>query len=747
MQDDRLLNLSYWADLASRRRRLILACTAGVFLSATAFSLSRPRIYEAISTLFLTGQRVQAIDFGDLYIKQQGGARPSELMMAQLEILRSVTVKELAVRDLEQRGLLDFTKPDPGDGPGLAGRMLILAHLRDPEPVPTPEERRRRYVKDLGDRMTASTKGGNAFLAVAVTGRNPEMAAELANAVTAAYLQHTRELVRRSADDAVEWLSGKLREQRDKLLESEDHMRAFSGPAPQADEMSQLNMQEMSRLQAALLNVRLGMLQAQTGGTGVPAAGAANAPGVTGTTPTPAGTSEVDDAVNQALREKTQKELVDTVSTLNTLKRTYGDKHPDVIAAEEKEKQQRAELERLDALLPRRAAAGIDGRRLTPADAEGLKAQEQLLQNQIDQMMKNTSTKGEAAMHYAILRKEVDVNRSLYNEMLTRLNEITISAGLDPAAAEIFEKALPPHVPISPKHAQTVLLGLVAGLILGLGSAALRDHLDQSLRDPVQANDLLRAPVLGIIPDHRSAVGRPAPRAGTFLYVGQGEETVAAEAYRVLRSHIEGTLTPEESRILILTSAVPGEGKSTTAGNLAAAFAEGGQRVLLIDADFRRPTLRKVLGVELPEDHQLAQVLSGARTPDKAVVPSGVVDLDFIGHRVNGKLPDGSKTTEAFRKLFAWGRERYDRIIVDLPILMVAPGVTELGRAGGTVLLVHRPGWVPATALEQVRQHLSMARTRLVGVILNGTGTRWTSSRYLPVYYHAGYYSKKSEAP
>ncbi|HEV8119693.1 MAG TPA: hypothetical protein VGQ67_01720, partial [Candidatus Polarisedimenticolia bacterium] len=251
MQDDRLLNLSYWADLASRRRRLIVACTAGVFLSATAFSLSRPRIYEAISTLFLTGQRVQAIDFQDLYTKQQGGARPNELMMAQLEILRSMSVKELAVRELESRGLLDFNKADPAAGPGLLGNMMILAHLRDPEPVPTPEERRRSYVKDLGDRMTATTKGGNAFLAVAVTSRSPQMAAELANALTAAYLKHTRELVRRSADDAVEWLSGKLREQRDKLLDSENSLRAFSGPAPQADEMSQLTMQEMSRLQAA----------------------------------------------------------------------------------------------------------------------------------------------------------------------------------------------------------------------------------------------------------------------------------------------------------------------------------------------------------------------------------------------------------------------------------------------------------------------------------------------------------------
>jgi succinoglycan biosynthesis transport protein ExoP len=614
-------------------------------------------------------------------------------------------------------------------------------HLRQPELPPTADARRRGYVRDLSDRMSASTRGGNAFLAVSVQSRSPEMAAETANAITSAYLRNTRELMRRSADDAVEWLSGKLRDQRDKLLESEERLRSISGPVPQAEDMDRLSVQEMGRLQAALLDVRLMMLRAETGGP-TPGPGGT---GGTGGAPAP-GNSSVDDAVNGALRDKVQQELVDTVATLQKLRRTYGENHPDVIAAAEREKQLRADLERLEVLAPR-PRTGAAAQRLTSADAQALKAQERLLQQQLDGVLQSSSAKGEAVMKYAIARKEVEINRSLYNEMLTRLNEITIAAGLDPGSAETFETARIPRAPFSPQHTQTILLGLAAGLLLGFAAAALRDHLDQSLRDPGQANDLLRAPVLGIIPDHRSIVGRPEPRKGTRLYVGHGEESVSAEAYRVLRSHIEGTLTPDESRILILTSAVAGEGKSTTAANLAAAFAESGRRVLLIDADFRRPTLRKVLGVELPEDHQLANVLSGMKAPEKAILDSGVPDLDFIGHRANGKIPDGSKTTEAFKKLFAWGRDRYDRIIVDLPVLMVAPGVTELGRAGGTVLLVHRPGWIPAPVLDQVRQHLAMARTRLLGAILNGTGTRWAASQYLPVYYHAAYYSRKSEAP
>ena len=139
MQDDRLLNLSYWTELASRRRWLILGCTAGVFLSATAFSLMRPDLYEATSTLLLSRQRVQAFDAQDLYTKQQAGARPNELVAAQIEIIKSQSVLEGAVRDLEDRGLLHFDRPDEGDKPPLLSRILTTLHLRAPDPPTTPD--------------------------------------------------------------------------------------------------------------------------------------------------------------------------------------------------------------------------------------------------------------------------------------------------------------------------------------------------------------------------------------------------------------------------------------------------------------------------------------------------------------------------------------------------------------------------------------------------------------------------------
>jgi len=734
--EDRLLNLRYWKEMISRQRWLILACVLSVTGAALVLSVLRTPIYEATCSLYLNRQRVQPMNFQDIYTKQQYN-RPNDLVLTQVEILRSTPILEQAVRDLESRGLLRFHDSTVPPKPSLKLRFLQLLGTPLPKLPTKSDEKRTAFVTDLQKDISVGTSGGLAFISIAVPYDDPDTAAALANAIASAYLKNDRELLHRSADEAMQWLTEKMRDQQVKVLESEEKLRTFAGPAPHMEDMNQLAVQEMTRLSQALLDVRLKILQAESGGV---VGGGATTPG---SQARPDSQTALDIEVNKALRDKTQKDLVDVTSSLSVLRQTYGESHPDVINLAEKEKQLRAELMRLDALIPKPALLIDAGGHVDPGALNALHAQEKLLKDTMDQSAQTNAGKGDSAMRYAMLKREVEINRSLYNEMMSRFNEITISAGLDSATAEVFEPARPPALPISPNHPKALLLGLVAGVLLALGAAGLRDHLDQSLRDPGQANDLLRAPVLGLIPHHgKSFLGRKETRG---LQVGSGEESQFAEAYRVLRSHIEGALPPEDSAILLLTSAVPGEGKSTTAANLAAAFAESGRHVLLVDADFRRPALGRFF--KLNGKSCVSRVLRGESGPESQITPSGVENLDLIGYQLGGKIPDPRKTTEGFRALFEWARKNYDRVIVDLPIIMVAPGVTEVGRAGGSVLLVHRPGWVPAVVLEQIREHLSLAKTRLVGVVLNGIQHRWSAGHYLPAYYGARYESSNKPVP
>jgi len=724
MQEEGLLNLRYWRELFSRQRWLVVGCIAGVTMAAGWLSALQEPVYEGVCRLYLSRQRVEPLSFDGLYSRDTGRLR--EQVATQAEVLQSRPILEMAARDLEERGILSFTPSGPTPPASWLNGILNRIRGRDAVVDETVDSRREAFVKALQRAMRVELAGGNAFVLVIVQARDPELAAELANAAAAAYLRNDKERLRRSSEDAISWLTGKIREQREKLLAAETRLRGLKHiPAEITEGGSDFAGQELGRIQQALLDVRLKLLETEARQA---ATASSMSEGVNGSKE-----KSLEVEVNSALRDKVRQDLVASTVALNQMRQRYGEKHPDVIKESEKVAELRDELARLG--LPPDSVAGktspFGG--MNSGEIEGLKAQEKALRDDLERMTSSSISKGQDAMGYAILRREVEINRALYNQMLGRLNEITISTGVEAPPAEIFERARPAESPISPDHRRNVLLGLMAGLLLGVGGAAVRDHLDQSVRDPAQANDLLRAPVLGVMP-HYGRTGSSAGHVRYRLIVQNEPESIAAESYRILRSHIEGTLSQEDLGVLLMTSALPGEGKSSTAVNLAQAFAESGRRVLLVDADLRRPSLVHFFNAS--SEKCVTRVLSGESVPEHQVHSTEVANLDLLGCRTRGLYLDNLLQTERFRKLFDWARERYDRVVVDSPVVMATPGVTEMARAGCSVLLVHRPGWVPAQVLEQVRDHLGLSKTRLAGVILNGVKAQWMAGQYplLPYY-------------
>jgi polysaccharide biosynthesis transport protein len=727
VNDDRLLNLGFWIGMLARRRWWIVGCTAGVTVLAALFSFFETPTYEATSRLYLNRERIQALPFSDLYQKPQISGRPNDLLMTQLEIILSTPVLEGAVRDLEAQGHIDFAAQETRKPTGL---RALVHHLRGDAELPdTPDTRRTAYVANLQENVVVTPSGGNAFLLITVPGTNPGRVARLANAIAESYLSHDRELHRSSSEVAMNWLSGKVREQKEKLMAAEDSLREFAGrPTPRVEEMGELVVQEVGRLQQALLDVRLKLLKAET--EGYLSAGGSAPDGV------PPG---IEAQVQEAMRSKVRQDLVDATVHLNQLRQTYGEKHPDVIAAADTVEQLRQQLAGLGtATAP---TGGTDPANPGAAGADAglvaLRQQEKTLKEDLDRAMRGSADKGQAEVTYAILKREAEINRSLYNEMVSRLNEITISSGIDTQVAELFEPARPPTQPIAPVHSRNLMLGLFGGLLLGLAVASIREHLDRSVRDPTHANDLLRAPVLGMVP-HQEPQSLTGPGVTSHLAIGSRADSPAAEAYRILRSHIEGVLTPEETRTFLLTSAMPGEGKSTTAANLAATFAELRRRVLLIDGDFRRPSLTRYFA--LPSGACLSKALANNARAEQMIQKTPIKGLDFLGCQPGTELSDSPNLREQFQALFEWARQRYDHVVVDTPIMMVTPGVTDIARAGAAIVLVHRPGRVPAPVLEQIREHVSLSRLRMVGVVLNAIKGSWLTSSYAMMPYYASYY-------
>jgi capsular exopolysaccharide synthesis family protein len=305
--------------------------------------------------------------------------------------------------------------------------------------------------------------------------------------------------------------------------------------------------------------------------------------------------------------------------------------------------------------------------------------------------------------------------------LVDRSESLRILASLQTGNAELVERAVAPASPSSPKVARNTVLGGVFGLILGIGLAFLLARLDRRIRKP---EDLARAfglPLLGVVPESDAYAATAGGDGATALPPRE------AEAFRMLRAHLRYFNIDRDVRTVLVSSATSGEGKSTVARHLALAAASMGTRVLLIEADLRRPSLAERLGQT--RDTGLGEVLIGALPVAEAIrsvhVPSGMngaaasVELDVL--LVGAIPPNPAELIEsrAMEELLAWASEHYELVLIDTPPLTVVSDAIPLLRRVDGVVIVSRLGESTTDAAERMRSRLASLGAPMLGVVGN----------------------------
>jgi len=271
----------------------------------------------------------------------------------------------------------------------------------------------------------------------------------------------------------------------------------------------------------------------------------------------------------------------------------------------------------------------------------------------------------------------------------------------------VVDAAVPPQSPVRPRPLRDLALSLLLGIGGGIAAAFLRDYLDNSVAKPSDVR-VLGLPLLGVVPEAKI-------RRKTLL-PAKGQETFH-EGYRVVRTALP-PLEGGHGQVLLVTSTLPGEGKTLTSANLALALASAGERVLLVDADLQRPTLSMLF--RTTPGRGLCEVLSGSIRPQQAIfrVPGKNFSLLAAGTSRRSN-PSDLLATGALRELLASLRGSYDRIVVDTPPAGALATALVLSPLADGVVVVARCGKVTSGDLLQVLQRLSQARAHLLGVVLN----------------------------
>ena len=387
------------------------------------------------------------------------------------------------------------------------------------------------------------------------------------------------------------------------------------------------------------------------------------------------------------------------------------------------------------------------------SDYNQAKARQDLLTQRLDEQKAETNAMSEKYVQYNILKREAEANKLMYEGILTKLREAGISASLKSSNIRVIDPAMIPSTPARPSRTRNIALALLVGLVGGVGLALLREYLDNTVKTPDDVETLVHLPSLAVVPAFRTA----DESKRTVMLKGRSSnghekriELVAqllpksqmSEAFRALRTALLLSQPDQPPQVILVTSALPREGKTTTAANLAVTLAQLGDKTVLVDADLRKPGIGRLLNLASGKYAGLSSYLAGASSLDLVSVPHPAIpNLVAIP---TGPLPPNPADLLSSHRLadaIAELRTKFKFVIVDSPPVMAATDAVILSVQVDGVVLVVRSGDTPKTAFTRSRDLLVSVKSHLLGVVLNAVDASapdyYYSYRYYP--YSDGY--------
>jgi succinoglycan biosynthesis transport protein ExoP len=394
------------------------------------------------------------------------------------------------------------------------------------------------------------------------------------------------------------------------------------------------------------------------------------------------------------------------------------------------------------------------------SDYSAARARENALQAEADSQQQAALDLKNLGVQHAILQGELDTSRGVLESISKRINETTISSDSPISNIQVVEPAERPLVASSPQAMRNLLLALALGLFSGVSLALLLEHLDSTMRTPQDVWRAVAVPTLGVVPHLKSLArlengfgrfprGSPprrlthhwasaAPSGASALMVSYHPLSLLAESYRVIRTGLLLGQAEGPPQVILLTSAQPGEGKTTITLNLAITLAQSGRTVIVVDADLRKGNCHLPLGIQ--NRHGLTQILAEGMPLEEGVQPTAVPGLSFLPRGAVSANPADLLDSSKMKEMLAVLRERFDFILIDTPPALAISDAAVLSVLCDGVLLVLRNQSTTADSAQRVIERLQAVGARILGAVLNGINIRdpdYADYRHYYSSYHA----------
>ncbi len=725
--------LDYLRTLRRHKWKILSSALGGAVLCILA-GLPMTPIYEASTSL-------EVLNVNDNFMNTKESSP-----VTTTDLTYEVSEEETQVELLQSNAVLDrvFAKLDPNYAKGKLQKVATtgwrsLFHMRDTSSLTDREVLLNKLADSLKVKATPRTR----ILEVSARCKDPQLALEFVDTLASEFIEQNVESRRQTTLHVSDWLTSEIEDARAKLKRAEDALQAYAGTSglifttTDAGKETNIATEKLEQLQKALSD--------------------ATADRITKEANYQLAKTSPPDALPDVLNDQS---LRDAMAAITALRGQIADLNARFTPEYSKLKSAQAQLVALEADFDHDRAAVIEK---TKNDYDEAASKEKLLAGTYEAQTKEVAGQGEKAVQYNILKRDVESSGQLYYNMLQQLKESSVASALHASNIRVADPSALPEKPVWPNFKVLGALGFVLGLSTSFGLFLHRERADRTLRQPGDVQLWTGLLELGTVP-RLSAIksaqpyGGPALRGGKLAHAKQNghsailepgqiqtvdlitwkqSASVVAESFRsILTSILFAGENGSSPRVLVFTSTGPGDGKTTVASNLAIAMSEIGRRVLIIDADLRRPRQHDLFNV--PNECGLSDILMG-HDFSNSFADSVICETRIPGLQI---LPSGAPTQAAANMLYSPNlqqlltkcKEDFDMVIIDTPPMLPMPDARIVGHLADGVVLVARAEQTTRDAMSVAHQRLAEDRVRILGTVLNDWDPKLSQNAYYGSY-------------
>ena len=688
--------LEYWRVVAKRKWSIIGLALAITLLTALVVFAIRPT-FRSTATILIEAQKNKVVGIEEVY---SGISANREYFQTQAEILKS---RELAAKVVRKLDLTKNPEFDPRQQePSIWNRWLghVSLDIANLGIVVADEDRAtgedaifKSVVRRFQGRLTVEPVRLSQLVRVSFESYDPELAAKVANAVAETFIESDLEARYQMTQKASDWLSERLRGLRQKVDASEKALQQYREKERIVDAKGLTQSgatRQLEDLTKALVDARQRRNEAenkynQIRGMHGPASNYESVPAVIG---------------NQLVGQMRVLEA-EAERKLSEFSNRYGKEHPRMIQAQAELRAARENTRRAIETV----VAGIT------KEFEVARANEASVERSLNRSKGEIQDINRKEFQLGVLERDVAANKQLYDMFLGRFKETNAVGDLQSTVARVVDPAIPSALPYKPNKRQVVMIALVVGLFIAIMLALLLERLDSTLKTSADVESKLGLPVLASLP----VVSERGVK--TERIVEQNPQAMFSEGIRTARTGILLSAIDEPHRAVVVTSSVPGEGKTTFATNLALAFSQT-KRVVLVDADMRRPSIGKLFGKD-PNAPGLSTLVSGNTPPTECIFKAEGLELFVIPSGTVPPNPLELLLSKRFEDTLHKLQEMFEIVIIDSPPVQLVSDALVIARHCTGLVYMVKADETPYQVARNGIKRLRRAHSNIIGVALN----------------------------